>query len=95
MPSFKIHLMESITDLLGKTELDVQAKEGATLSEVFKEVGREYGESLKKKILAPDGDFHPYVLISVNGTDARGLNGINTRLKEEDEVLLALLIIGG
>ena len=95
MPSFKIHLMESITDLVGKTELDVQAKEGATLSDVFKEVGREYGESVKKRIIAPDGDFHPYVLISVNGNDVRGLNGINTRLKEEDEVLLALLIIGG
>ncbi len=26
MPSFKIHLMEPITDLVGKTELDVQAK---------------------------------------------------------------------
>ena len=95
MPSFKIHLMESITDLVGKTELDVQAKEGATLSDVFQEVGREYGESMKNKIIAPDGDFHPYVLVSVNGTDFRGLNGINTRLNEGDEVLLALLITGG
>ena len=95
MPSFKIHLMESITDLVGKTELDVQAKEGATLSDVFKEVGREYGENVKKKILAPDGDFHPYVLVSVNGTDFRGLNGINTRLNEDSEVGYELCHQGG
>ena len=95
MPSFKIHLMESITDLVGKTELDVQAKEGATLSDVFKEVGREYGESVKKKIVAPDGDFHPYVLVSVNGIDFRALNGMDTRLKDGDIILAGLLITGG
>ena len=95
MPSFKIHLMESITDLVGKTELDVQAKEGATLSDVFKEVGREYGESVKKKIIAPDGGFYPYVLVSVNGIDFRALNGMDTRLKDGDIILVGLLITGG
>jgi len=95
MPSFKIQLMGPVTQLIGKTELNVQAKEGATLSDVFEEVGREYGESVKRKILAPDGDFHPYVLVSVNGTDARGLNGIDTRLNDGDGILLALLITGG
>ena len=95
MPSFKIHLMESMTDLVGKTKLDVQAKEGATLSDVFKEVGREYGESVKEKILAPDGDFHPYVLVSVNGIDFRALNGMDTRLKDGDIILAGLLITGG
>ena len=95
MPSFKIHLMESMTDLVGKTELDVQAKEGATLSDVFKEVGREYGESVKKKIIAPDGGFYPYVLVSVNGIDFRALNGMDTRLKDGDIILVGLLITGG
>ncbi len=95
MPSLKIRLMGQITDLIGKTELDVQAKEGATLSDVFKEVGREYGESVKKKLLAPDGNFHPYVLVSVNGTDVRGLNGIDTRLNDGDGILVALQITGG
>jgi len=50
---------------------------------------------VKRKILAPDGDFHPYVLVSVNGTDVRGLNGIDTRLNDGDAILLALLITGG
>ena len=95
MPSFKIQLMESMTDLVGKTELDVQAKEGATLSDVFKEVGREYGESVKKKIIAPDGGFYPYVLVSVNGIDFRALNGMDTRLKDGDIILAGLLITGG
>jgi molybdopterin synthase sulfur carrier subunit len=95
MPSFKIHLMESITYHAGKTELDVQAEEGVTLADLFKEVGREYGESMKNKFIAPDGDFQPYILISVNGTDARGMDGINTRLNEGDDVLLALLVTGG
>ena len=95
MPSYKIHLMESMTNLVGETELEVRAKEGATLSDVFKEVGREYGENVKKKILAPDGGFHPYVLVSVNGTDFRELDGIDTRLNNGDKILIGLLITGG
>ncbi len=95
MPRFKIQLMESMTDFIGKAELDVQSKEGATLSDVFREVGREYGESVKKKIIAPDGGFYPYVLVSVNGTDFRALNGIDTRLKDGDRILVGLLITGG
>ena len=95
MPIFKIQLMESMRDLVGKTELDVQAEEGATLSDVFTEVGREYGESVKKKIIAPDGGFYPYILVSLNGTDFRALKGMDTRLKDRDIILVGLLIIGG
>jgi hypothetical protein len=87
--------MESLTHLVDKTELNIQAKEGATLTDLFNELGRECGESVKNKIIAPDGDFHPYILISVNGNDARGINGINTCWNEGDEVLVALLITGG
>ncbi len=94
-PTFKIELVEPVTQLTGKTELVVRGNEGATLSDVFTEVGRNYGEIVKKKFLTPDGDFHPYVLVSVNGTDFRELNGIDTRLNEGDEILVGLLITGG
>ena len=95
MLSFKIRFMGPIAELIGRTEIDVQAKEGAILSDVFTEVGREYGESVKKKIIAPDGDFHPYVLVSVNGTEVRELNGIDTLLNDGDGILVALHVTGG
>lgn len=94
-PSFKIHLMESMTELVGKTELDLEAEEGATLFDIFTEVEKDYGEIVKNKITTADGDFHPYVLVSVNGTDFRALNGMDTRLNEGDEILLGMLITGG
>ena len=95
MPSFKIQLVGPITEFVGESELDVQAEEGATLSDLFTEVGKGYGEIMRKKIITPDGDFHPYILASVNGTDVGQLNGINTRLKEGDGILVALLVVGG
>ncbi|MFC2071808.1 MoaD/ThiS family protein [Chloroflexota bacterium] len=95
MPSFKIQLMGPITEFVGERELDIQAEEGATLSDIFTEVGRDYGEIVKKKIIAPDGDFHPYLFVSVNGTDFKELNGIDTQLNDGDEILVALLISGG
>lgn len=95
MPSFRIRFMGPITDLIGKRELDIQAHEGATLFDVFTEVERQYGESVSRKIIGPDGNFQSYVLVSVNGTDIRRLNGISTRLKDGDGILVALQIAGG
>ncbi|MFC1815244.1 MoaD/ThiS family protein [Thermodesulfobacteriota bacterium] len=95
MPRFRIRLMDPLTVHIGKTKLDVQAEEEATLYDVVTEVGRKYGEIVKKKIVGPDGDLHPYVLVSVNGTDIRQLDGIYTRLHDGDKMLVALLIVGG
>lgn len=95
MATFKIRLMGPITDITGRSVLDIEAEEGATLFDVFTEVGRQYGDSVKKKIVGPNGDFHPYVLASVNGTDIRELSGINTRLKDGDGILVALEFQGG
>ncbi|MFC2004791.1 MoaD/ThiS family protein [Chloroflexota bacterium] len=95
MPSFKIQLVGPITHFVGEKELDIQAEEGATLSDIFTEVGRDYGEIVKKKIVTPEGDFHPYILASVNGTDISELDGINTQLKEGDGILIALIVVGG
>ena len=95
MPIFKIQLMGPFIDLVGKSELEAQSPDGATLSNLVEEIEKTYGKSVKNKIMAPDGDFHPYVLVSVNGTDVRGLQGINTPINEGDKIILALLITGG
>ncbi|MFC1991849.1 hypothetical protein ACFLVC_03915 [Chloroflexota bacterium] len=89
------HTYRTTPEFVDERELDIQAKEGATLSHLFTEVGRDYGEIVRKKIIAPDGTFHPYILDSVNGIDISELNGINTRLKESDGILVAMLIEGG
>ena len=95
MANFNIRLMGPMRYLIGMTDLCVSAKEGATLFEVLKQMEKEHGESVRGKILAPSGDFHPYVLASINDADIRGLNGIDTRLNDGDKILIALQITGG
>jgi hypothetical protein len=95
LPTITIRLMEPMTELIGRAELKVQTGKEAALSDALTEMGNLCGDIVKQQILAPDGDFHPYILASLNGEDIRGLQGIHTRVNDGDVILLALNITGG
>lgn len=95
MPNVDIHIIGLLTELVGKTNLNVRTREGATLSDVLAEVGKEYGEDVKNKILSSSGDFHPYIIASVNGIDVRERGGVTTPVKEGDKISVALVVVGG
>ena len=95
MPSFKIRFFGPITTLTGTREVDVQADGCTTLRDVFTQMGKEHGAPLKNKIIAPDGNFQPYLLVVVNNTDVKRLKGIDTEVKDNDGIVVALTVTGG
>ncbi len=50
---------------------------------------------IKYNLFNNDGTLRKYINIFVNDTDIRDLNGIDTELKNEDEVSLIPAIAGG
>lgn len=95
MGNYKIRLIGPLTQVTGKSHIDIEAEEGVTVNDLLMEVGRRHGERVKPKILTPEGDLHPYVLVSVNGTNIMELNGMGTRLHDRDSILVAINIVGG
>ena len=66
---------------------------GNTLVECFDDLERQF-PGLKEKLIGDDPEI-PRVLIFVNGENTRTLDGLNTRIRDGDEVGIIPLAAGG
>jgi molybdopterin synthase sulfur carrier subunit len=77
----------------GKLELD--CKRCTSLSELVNELVKEVPE-LKRSLIDPQlEDPRPNALILVNGREISVLNGLETKLKDGDEIVLVPVVHGG
>ncbi|WP_457590625.1 ubiquitin-like small modifier protein 1 [Geoglobus sp.] len=74
----------------GKRKVEVQA---GSVKELLDRLFEEF-PGLREKLLR-DGELTPFINIFVNGEDIRYLNGIDTELKDGDEVAFIPAISGG
>jgi molybdopterin converting factor small subunit len=66
----------------------------ATVREVLDEVIEQY-PSIKFHLVDSEGKLRKHFNVFVNGTHIRDLNGMDTRLNEEDKVILMASAAGG
>ena len=74
----------------GADELPAQ---GGTVGEVFAEVGREHQSFLDR--ITEGGEVRPFLNVFVNGDDIRFAQGLQTPVKDGDEVSIIPSIAGG
>ena len=75
----------------GKSEVDV---EGGTIREVFDDVENRPG-GLQEKIFDDAGEIRRFINVFVNGEDVRHSQGLDTPVKDGDEVSVVPAIAGG
>ena len=66
----------------------------ATVSDLVKEVVEQY-PSVKFHLVDAEGNLRKHFNVFVNGTHIRDLNGMDTRLNQEDKVILMASAAGG
>jgi len=69
--------------------------EGGSVQEVVEQLAKRYPR-LRDQLYVPSS-FTPreFINIFLNGEDIRGLNGLDTRLKENDRITIMPAIAGG
>jgi sulfur-carrier protein len=55
----------------------------------------KYGEKFKDLVLDADGNLRDYLKIMINGEDIRDIEGLETPLKDGDQVVMFQTIAGG
>jgi len=75
----------------GKDEIHVEAK---NLKEVIDKLG-EINPEIKARLIDENGEIRRFINIYVNNEDIRFLKGIETELKEGDEISIIPAIAGG
>ncbi len=75
----------------GRAELDI---EGSTVVEVFDNLEKRH-EGLHAKIFDDSGEIRRFINVFVNGEDIRHHEGIDTQVKNGDELSIVPAIAGG
>ena len=96
--------MKVTVEYLGyiKKKLDIdksetmQLKKNTSIRELLIILANKYGETFKKSVFNPqDNELKPYHMVSVNGLLLNQLAGMNTKLKDNDKVILMPIVSGG
>ncbi len=89
----KIKLLKPFSDAVGKSELELDF-DGATLEDMLKVLVNRYPK-LKKEFYTKTNELTDYMCMFVNDKPISALNGINTELKNGDELLFFIPVSGG
>ena len=89
----KIKLLKPFSDAVGKNELELDF-DGATLEDMLKVLVNRY-HRLKKEFYTKTDELTDYMCMFVNDKPISALNGINTELKNGDELLFFIPVSGG
>jgi len=90
-----VKFLGSFRNFSEKDKITLEIKGHIVLKEIFKELVRKLPK-LEKVLIDPElDDPRPNALILVNGKEISVLKGLETLLKEGDEILLIPIIHGG
>ena len=89
----KIKLLKPFSDVIGKNEQEIDFN-CTTLEELVKMLIDKYPK-LKKEFYTKNNELIDYIVIFINDKPISALNGIKTKLKNNDEILFFMAISGG
>jgi len=66
-----------------------------TVDDLINQFMSEYGKRLRKSFVDPSGILESHVIILVNGRNYLFLDGLITKLKDGDQIVISPPLIGG
>ena len=95
MARVKVKSFSVIRDVLGAEVIEIDVKKRQTISGLFDELLRRYGQAFKEKIWDPNtGQIAPF-LIKLNESLIRSTSDMNHKIQNGDEIAIIFPIGGG
>ena len=92
----KVQYLGLVKTYTNKSTDEFELQEGAPLSELLKRIAANSGKQFTQDIYEPDQkDVKAMFTVMINGIVIGQLKGIETRLKNSDNVILMPLMTGG
>jgi len=93
MANIILKLMTIFSTDVGLTEIDYSNVE--TLGDVIVQFMSEYGKKIRKNFIDSQGNLETHVVILVNGRNYLFLDGLKTKLKDGDQIVISPPLSGG
>jgi molybdopterin converting factor small subunit len=92
----KVEYLGFIMNMLNKRAEELELSEGTTLQGLLDRLSSLYGSAFKKEVFEPgQEDVKTGFVVTVNGVLMGQLKGVETRLKNDDRIILMSLMSGG
>ena len=91
----KVKYLTTLRELAESAEEEIEIQDSGTLNDLIEEVTSKYGEKVRNLLRLYLKEVDPSIYFLINGTNARMLSGVNTKLNEGDIVAIIPPIGGG
>ena len=93
----KVEYLGHIRNVIGCVkEEEVEIKEGSLITDLLMVLSEKYREPFKKAVYEPRcGDVKSNFMVTINGYLLNQLNGVKTKLKNGDHIVLMPIVSGG
>ncbi len=95
MIAVKISFLSLLKSRIGVKELNMDLENESTINDVFAKLFEKYGEGIKNVLVKKTGDLNDHVVIMLNEKNIRSLDELNTKIHNNDEIILLPAIAGG
>jgi MoaD family protein len=91
-----VHYIGLVKSYTNTSQDEFELPNGTTLSDLLDKIAADYGKPFTQEIYDPaKKEMKTAFVAMVNGNHMDQLQGINTRLKDRDSVMLMSLVTGG
>jgi molybdopterin synthase sulfur carrier subunit len=90
----RLRFFSTIRQLVGKKEIEIRVDAPDTIRNVLEKLAVEH-PALKESILDNDGNLYDSILVFINGRNIKFLDGLNSTIKEGDQLAIFPLLGGG
>lgn len=92
MPEIKF--LSNLADLTGEASLKIEYN--GEISGLIDDLDTKFeGKDFKTTITDDEGQIKDFVKILVNGNDIRGTGGLDSEIKDDDEIVIFQTLAGG
>ncbi len=89
----EIKFLTRFIDITGEKNITIE--DVPDINTLIEFLCKKYDESFKEVLFDENGNLRDYLKVMINGEDIRDINGIDTPLKDGDQIVMFQTIAGG
>ena len=93
MANVRLKLVATFAEDIGLTHIDYSNV--TTVGEMIDQFMEKYRKKIRKSFVDSQGNLEIHAILLVNGRNHLFLDGLNTKLKDGDEIVLSPPLVGG